>query len=73
MRLLGFPYGTACRLLAKEGEYPHRISLTAPPGKEVGIGQLRVVREVLSEGKLEMVLAYEDYEKTGGARKKGAS
>jgi len=73
LRLLGFPYGTACRVLAESGEVPHRISLTAPPGKRIGLGQLRVVKETLSEGKLEMVLAYEDYEKAGGARKKGAS
>lgn len=73
MNFLGHTYNEARHLFAKEAIYPYKIRITSPPDKRIGKGKLRVIGEIWREEKLELILAYEDYEKKRGAKGKSAS
>lgn len=55
------PYAKALELARSRGQAVYRVVITAPPGATVGRGGLRVIHERLIEGRLHLVLAYEDY------------
>lgn len=58
--LVGLPWGEAEDLL-RSAEIPYTFTITTPPGRTAGIGELRVVGERPLAAGRQVVLAHIDY------------
>jgi len=58
---LGKAFAQGLNEIKKSGEYPKRVKLTAPPGRFLGEGELRIIRERIFPWGREWLLAYPVY------------
>ena len=61
MRLLGYIYNQ--KLVSEHYGTGFKVNVIKVPGKNLGIGNLRIIAVKENNSEIELVLAYEDYTK----------
>lgn len=61
MNIIGYPFMEAKKKLKEQGINIDKLLITSPHGALWGEGNMRVVRQIWRDERLEVVLAYERY------------